>query len=176
MDALNCSEEFTEYFQRKCMKWGEQESDVSKKLACINLERILNEANSSRQYQTRGTVLLISDRLLPLCLGLQYFFLSNTDFEVLGVASDYLEAMELCKDKKVDLLILGGYQKKAANYDIIRYLKVRDGTQAVMWALRDGLIDEVCAELQIKYVFNRFEPLDQFIRYIMSEIYKVLYL
>lgn len=114
-------------------------------------------------------VLILTDRLYDLGLGLKYYFYKYTNFNVLGVAANYNDAVEMTADKEADLLIVCGYQAYDLNYEVIPLLRKQMNTNVVMWALLDGLIYSICRERGINYQFSKFEPLQDFVAYLLDE-------
>lgn len=138
---------------------------IHETMAEMMLERSSNEFITTPD----GNILILTDRLYDLGLGLQYYLCKYTNFHVLGVAVSYENALELTREQTVDILIVCGYQSHAKNYQVIPMLRRKMGTNVVMWALLDGLIHSICVDNQIKYQYSKYEPVQNFIRYILEE-------
>lgn len=113
-------------------------------------------------------ILILTDRLYDLGLGLKYYFYKYTNFNVIGVAANYNDAVEMTEKEEVDLLIVCGYQAYDLNYQVISMLRKQMHTNVVMWALLDGLIHSVCVQYNIKYQFSKFEPIQDFVAYLLD--------
>lgn len=133
----------------------------------IQLKLILQDCAMSPCYNIEGNVLLLSDRLYGIALGLQYFFVNHTKATVLDIADNYETALMAVQKRNIDLLIIAGYQKSRSNYKIIDYLEKRGRTRTVMWAVLDKYIDTICYQYHINYKFERTEPLSLFADYLI---------
>lgn len=130
---------------------------------------ILKATDTSKRFASTGNIILLSDRYYVSAIGLQYYFTKYTSLTVLGVAHDLEHALHYSENNVVDLLIIMGFQCNEKNYEAIRILRDRDGTNIIMWALQDLLISDICRSHNILSSFSSHRPLDEFVEYIEQE-------
>ncbi len=111
-------------------------------------------------------VLIISDRLMDRARALADY-LSSESVDVVGLAQDRRQTMEIAQKSSFDYLIIAGYLKTQYTYGVIEELrKQRRCFLAVQWAMLDSLINGFCLSYKIPLKFERTLPFEEFVRFL----------
>jgi hypothetical protein len=123
-----------------------------------------NCSDSCKEKNIR--VLIISDRLMDRARALADY-LSSESVDVVGLAQDRHQTMEIAQKSSFDYLIIAGYLKTQYTYGVIEELrKQRRSFLAVQWAMLDSLINGFCLSYKIPLKFERTLPLEEFVRFL----------
>ena len=123
-----------------------------------------NCSDSCKEQNIR--VLIISDRLMDRARALADY-LSSESVDVVGLAQDRHQTMEIAQKSSFDYLIIAGYLKTQYTYGVIEELrKQRRCFLAVQWAMLDSLINGFCHSYKIPLKFERTLPLEEFVRFL----------
>jgi len=117
--------------------------------------------------------LIISDRCPGRAYGLCNYLEKKTDLSV-EIAATTDEAGQKLRYGAPDILIFVGYQENTENYKIKELVYRKNPfTVVVMFALLDSLINNICHEQEIPYMFSSSMPLQRFVTFLI-EIYSNL--
>lgn len=116
-------------------------------------------------------IVLISDRLAAQAVELSnYIRTFINSFNVLGIASNIREAILSSKDQSVDFLIIVCYLKNENSYyGITELLKHQNALIPVHWAIIDELIVYLCSKHNIRLMFDRTLPKQDFILFLQEQ-------
>lgn len=116
-------------------------------------------------------VLIISDRLMEQARVLEQYINNIEEFEVIGLAENKQNALQILKSQTLDYLIIAGYLKDWSNYSIIEHLQsLQYSFHIVHWAILDSLINTICMKYKIPLKFDRTLPLIEFIQFLKEHV------
>lgn len=145
---------------------------MNKVIQDIQLQASINCIKKNDNCNLTGNILLLSDRLSFLAVELRKQLEDSTNTKVIGPISTK-QQLESIKDNEIDYLIIVGYLEEKKSYDIIETLRVKNNTlKTVQWSILDAYIRSIGCQYNIKFQFDRFKPLSQFISY----LYQIRYL
>ena len=112
-------------------------------------------------------VLIISDRLLNQANALAKYLSSTGSINVVGLAENKQQALNIAKDYSFDYLIIAGYLKAERTYEVIAELQEqRKEFLSVQWAMLDPLITCFCQRYKIPLKFERTLPMADFVSFL----------
>jgi hypothetical protein len=120
-------------------------------------------------------VLILSDRLEDQSKALASFLNGTETVEVIGIAEDKQQALDLAGKDNFDYLLIAGYLKKEYNYEVIEDLQ-RRGKKflTVQWSILDPLIAEFCRRYKIPLKFERTLPMAEFVIFLEEHRHDLL--
>ncbi|QOX63727.1 hypothetical protein FRZ06_10410 [Anoxybacterium hadale] len=122
-----------------------------------------SEINAKGCKEEPIRVLILSDRLLKQAQHLAEYLINLDGFEVVGIALEKDQILELAGEAEFDFLIIVGYLKTFPTYEVIEELqKQKKEFQTVQWAILDSLILELCKRYKIPLTFERTLPMEAF--------------
>jgi len=123
--------------------------------------------NYSLKKRNKIRVLIISDRLFLQAKEMARYLSNSGDVEVIGLAENMPQALNIAEDYSFDFLIIVGYLKFEYNYRVIAELQKRQKRfQPVQWAILDELICIFCQRYKIPLTFERTRPMLDFIDFL----------
>jgi hypothetical protein len=123
----------------------------------------VSEIRAKRCKEEPIRVLILSDRLLKQAQGLAEYLFNLDGFEVVGIALDKDQTLELAGETDFDFLIIAGYLKMFHTYEVIEELQMQKKEfQTVQWAILDSLILELSKRYKIPLTFERTLPMESF--------------
>jgi len=123
--------------------------------------------NNSKFSDKKIKVLIISDRLPKQAKELAEYLNRAEDINVIGLAENRQQALNLARDCSFDYLIIAGYLKSEYNYRVIAELQdQRKKFLPVQWAILDELIFTFCRRYNIPLKFERTLPMADFVSYL----------
>jgi len=126
-------------------------------------------SNKQQNMETEINLLILSDRLIDCAKELENYICSfSENINVLGIATNRLEVMQLAENMPVDYLIIAGYLKNIHSYDIVHELWEEKSCISVHWAMLDTLIIKLCSKYKIPLMFDRTLPIADFITYLKA--------
>lgn len=132
----------------------------------IQLQAFINCIKKNNTCYLTGNILLLSDRLSFLAAELRKYIEDSTNAKVIGLISTKQQLASI-KDNEIDYLIIAGYLKEKESYDIVESLRARNNNlKTVQWSLLDEYIGIIGCQYNIKFQFDRFKPLSEFISYL----------
>lgn len=135
-------------------------------------------SNKQLNMEIEINLLILSDRLMDYAKELKSYICShNENINVLGIAANRLEVMQLAENQPIDYLIIVGYLKDKHSYDIVKELWEEKSCISVHWAMLDALIIKLCSRYKIPLMFDRTLPIADFITYLLEhKNYKSTYI
>ena len=127
--------------------------------------KIAEKTEKKERNCAEGTirVLILSDRLLREAQSMAEYLDRLEHFEVMGIALNKQQTLELAEDGAFDFLIIAGYLRVFDSYEVIAELEsMKKSFQTVHWAMLDSLIFEFCKQYQIFLTFDRTLPMEAF--------------
>jgi len=125
-----------------------------------------------RDYQTNDKgikVLILSDRLIKRARALAEDLQRTERVQVVGIAEDRQQALNIAKEHSFDYLIIAGYLRTERTYGVIAELREQKMKfLPVQWAILDSLISGFCRRYQIPLKFERTQPLEEFVEFLES--------
>ena len=110
--------------------------------------------------------LIMTDRVFGGAFGL-YRFLTNCADINAKITCDFNNAKKLISYIEYDILIFVEYLSNKNNYDIIKYYKQSSSNpKIIMFANIDDIIKSECKRYEIEYMFNRYNNMAEFLKYI----------
>ena len=132
----------------------------------IELQTFMNCIKNNDNCNLTGNILLLSDRLSFLAIELRKYIEDSTNAKVIGLISTK-QQFESIKDNKIDYLIIAGYLEEKESYDIVETLRIKNSNlKTVQWSMLDDYIGIIGYQYNIKFQFDRFKPLSEFISYL----------
>lgn len=114
-------------------------------------------------------VLIVSDRLIDQAKRLEEYFRRTESIDVVGLAEDKQQALDVARNHSFDYLIIAGYLKAERTYSVIEELqKQQKKFLTVHWAILDALIFSFCQRYKIPLQFERSLPLEDFVGFLMD--------
>ncbi len=112
-------------------------------------------------------VLIISDRLSDRAKALAEYLRRTDRIDVVGLAENKQQALNIARSSAFDYLIIAGYLKAECNYDIIAELQEQQKEfLPVHWAILDSLIVHFCLYYNIPLKFERTLPMADFVGFL----------
>lgn len=112
-------------------------------------------------------VLILSDRLLDEAKVLAGYLRCTGRFDIVGIARNRREVLNIAQKHTFDYLIIAGYLKAESSYTVITELQSRQTEfLPVQWAILDELIFTLCRRYNISLKFDRTLPLADFVSYL----------
>jgi hypothetical protein len=112
-------------------------------------------------------VLIFSDRLQQQAKTLAEYLNRAEGIDVIGVAENRQQALNIARGCSFDYLIIVGYLKSEYNYSVISELQEQQKKfLPVQWAILDGLIFTFCHRYNIQLKFERTLPMADFVSYL----------
>ena len=148
------------------MKKGDKLSLINTKILEIKneglevsvLKKLIKE-NAVRNDDISGNVLILSDRMLQASTLLGNYLESVTKMNFIGVISKLDDLKSV--DEKIDYLIIYGYLEDYDNYNIIDELRKKNNKiTTIFYAILSEVVKEDAKSKNIKFLFNRYAPLD----------------
>jgi len=126
--------------------------------------------NRDCQINDQGIkVLILSDRLMRQAQALAEGLRKTGRVQVVGLAEDRQQALNIAKEHSFDYLIIAGYLKAERTYGVIAELQeLQKKFLPVQWAILDSLISGFCRRYQIPLKFERTQPLEEFVEFLES--------
>lgn len=132
----------------------------------IELQTFINCIKNNDNCNLTGNILLLSDRLSFLAIELRKYIEDSTNAKVIGLISTKKQFKSI-KDDKIDYLIIAGYLEEKESYDIVETLRIKNSNlKTVQWSMLDDYIGIIGYQYNIKFQFDRFKPLSEFISYL----------
>ncbi|MEG6511335.1 hypothetical protein V6C32_05385 [Desulforamulus ruminis] len=124
--------------------------------------------SNNKQQRVMTNVIILSDRLMGEAKKLSSFIYSCADnMNVLGIAANSQEVMQLAKNHFVDFLIIVGYLRDEKSYGVVQELYEQNKNYTpVHYAMLDSLIFDLCEQYNISLRFDRTLPKAEFIDYL----------
>lgn len=114
-------------------------------------------------------ILIITDRLLKQASELADYLQGTGKIEVVGLAENKQQVLDISKDYDFDYLIIAGYLKSEYNYSVIAELqKQKKEFLPVQWAILDPLTSTFCLNYEIPLKFDRTLPMADFVRFLIA--------
>mgnify|MGYP001005630770 FL=1 len=114
-------------------------------------------------------VQIVSDRLIDQAKRLEEYFRRTESIDVVGLAVDKQQALDVARNHSFDYLIIAGYLKAERTYSVIEELqKQQKKFLTVHWAILDALIFSFCQRYKIPLQFERSLPLEDFVGFLMD--------
>ena len=110
-------------------------------------------------------ILLITDHLTGCAKNLQEYLNNNTDITA-DLVNNLDDTTKKAYLKCVDFLIIVGMLYNDENYKSIQAVKKTNScAYVIMYASLDSVIRDICREQNIKYTYNRYHCMEDFVTY-----------
>ena len=113
-------------------------------------------------------VLVITDRLPGCAKGLVEYLEKGRDITV-DLVDNFAAAQQIINQNPVDFLVIVGYLRSKTNYKIVDFVAENSPhANVIMYANIDDLIIKECSKYKIQHMYNRFDPIDEFVAFMRS--------
>lgn len=112
-------------------------------------------------------ILLLTDRLHGCAKGLLEYLSNSTDITV-NLVNDLEAVQRMAEQAPLDFLIIVGMLHHTETYKSIQAVKKANTACIIMYAVIDGIIQNICAQNGIAHMYNRYLPMEAFVSYLSS--------